>query len=80
MSGGWATWRAAGLDWPLRVWHWLFAVAVIVLLTVMAVQTARGLFIGDDILREGPWSVAVSEGRSISRARSITGLLDPRAS
>jgi cytochrome b len=39
----------------------LGALAVIVLLSVMAVQSASGLFISDDILYEGPWFVAVSE-------------------
>jgi len=49
-------------DAPESVGHSpLGAVAVLVLLTVLTVQTASGLFISDDILYEGPWFVAVSE-------------------
>ena len=39
----------------------LGAIAVVVLLTIPALQAASGLFISDDILFEGPWFVAVSE-------------------
>ncbi|NKI35604.1 cytochrome B [Wenzhouxiangella sp. XN79A] len=39
----------------------LGAIAVVVILSILAVQSASGLFISDDILYEGPWFVAVSE-------------------
>lgn len=39
----------------------LGAVAVVVVLGVLAVHSASGLFISDDILYEGPWFFAVSK-------------------
>jgi cytochrome b len=39
----------------------LGALAVVVLLSIIAVQSASGLFISDDILYEGPWFVGVSK-------------------
>jgi cytochrome b len=39
----------------------LGALAVVVILGVVGVQAASGLFVFDDILYEGPWYVAVSE-------------------
>jgi len=52
-------------DGPESVGHSpLGALAVIVLLTVLAVHATSGLFISDDILFEGPWFAAVSDDTS----------------